>query len=207
MDYSILPDPKRIQTALEAVRARGIAAELVDTKEAALERLRAIIPPGADVMTGASITLIQIGFDELLASGLHPWHNRKAEITAENDPARRSALRKQAVLSDYFLGSVHAIAETGELVVASATGSQLASYAFTSSHVIWVAGAQKIVPTLEDAVRRVQEYVLPLEDRHMKSVNGPQSGSFIGKLMIFDKEAPYLHRSVTLLQVKEVLGF
>jgi len=207
MEYGILPDPKRIQITLNAVRARGVSAELVDTKEAALERLRALIPPGAEVMTGASTTLAQIGFDALLASGLHPWHNRKADITAENDPARRSALRKQSTLADYFLGSVHAIAETGELIVASATGSQLASYAFSSSHVIWVAGAQKIVPNLEDAVRRVREYVLPLEDRHMKSVNGPQSGSFIGKLMIFEKEAPYLHRSVTLLLVKEVLGF
>ena len=207
MDYSILPDQKRIRTALDAVSARGIAAELVETKEAALERLLALIPPGSDVMTGASLTLTQIGLDELLISGKQPWHNRKADITAENDPARRSVLRKQSVLSDYFLGSVHAIAETGELVVASATGSQLASYAFASSHVIWIAGAQKIAPTLEDAVRRVREYVLPLEDRRMKSAIGPQIGSFIGKLMIFEKEAPYLRRSVTLLLVNEVLGF
>ena len=128
-------------------------------------------------MTGASMTLTQIGLDELLISGKHPWHNRKADITAENDPARRSALRKQSTLADYFLGSVHAIAETGELVVASATGSQLASYAFASSHVIWVAGAQKIAPSLEDAVRRVREYVLPLEDRRMKSAQSARKAA------------------------------
>lgn len=207
MDYNLLPDRKRIQSAMDAVKARGIAVELLETKEAALERLLAIIPPGSDVMTAGSTTLTQIGLDALLISGRHPWHNLKGALLAEKDPAKQSALRKQSSLADYFLGSVHAIAETGEIVVASATGSQLAPYAFSSALIIWVASAQKITPTLEDGIRRVREYVLPLEDRRMRSVTGNQRGSFIGKLLIFEKEAPPLHRTVTLLLVNEVLGF
>jgi hypothetical protein len=206
MDYATLPGRNRIQTAMESVKNRGISVELMADGKAALDRLTALIPPGADVMTGASTTLRDIGFDDLLASGKHPWRNRKSEVQAEQDPARRSALRRQAALAEYFIGSVHAVAETGEIVVASATGSQIAPYAFSSRHVIWVAGAQKIVPTLADAVRRVREYVLPLEDKRMRSLPGSQVGSVIGKLLIFEKEVPYLSRTVTLLLVEGVLG-
>jgi L-lactate utilization protein LutC len=123
----------------------------------------------------------------------------------EKDPAKQAVLRKQSVLADTFLGSVHAISETGELVIASATGSQLPSYAFTSNQVIWVAGAQKIASSLDDAINRVRQYVFPLENERMKSVGAP--GSVMGKLLIIENEVPFLQRKVTLVLVKEVLGF
>jgi hypothetical protein len=182
-----------------------VAVESIATKDAALERVKALIPAGARVMTCSSTTLRQIGFETLLESGAHPWRWLKNEINVEKDPARRGELRKQSTLAEYYLGSVHAIAETGELVTASATGSQLPAYEFSSDHVIWVAGAQKIAPTLDDALRRVRDYVLPLEDKRMKSVG--MGGSFIGKLLIFEREAPVLGRNLTLLLVNEVLGF
>ena len=157
-------------------------------------------------MTGASLTLQQIGFVELLKSGNHRWRNLKAEIVAEKDPTRQSQLRKQATVADYFLGSVHAIVETGEILVASATGSQIAPYAFSSNHVIWIAGAQKIVPTVEAGLRRIREYILPHEDQRMKNNFGPGSGSFIGKILLFEREAAYLHRSLTLILIREIAG-
>ena len=207
MSYNNLPSPDRLQKAIEAVRTRGVTVTLVETKEAALTHLQSLIPVGATVMTGASITLQQIGFEALLLGKKHPWQNLKDGILAEKDPAKQTALRKQGTLADYFLGSVHAIAETGEIVIASATGSQLPAYAFSSSHVIWVAGTQKITPTVETAFQRVREYVLPLEDQHMKQLYGDQASSFIGKLLVFEREAPYLHRAVHLVLVNEVLGF
>ncbi len=207
MSYTSLPTPEIIRRTIEAIRGRGVSVQLVETKEAALPILVSLIPDGASVMTGASLTLEQIGFVNLLKSGNHKWHNLKAEVLAEKDPAEQSRLRKQATLADYFLGSVHAIAETGEIVVASATGSQLAPYAYSSSHVIWVAGAQKITPTVETALRRVREHSLPGEDQRMKKALGENAGSFIGKLLIFEREAPYLRRTVTLLLVNEILGF
>jgi L-lactate utilization protein LutC len=207
MNFNTLPTPDRLQKTIEAVRTRGITVTLVETKESALTQLQALIPAGATVMTGASITLQQIGFEALLMGKKHPWRNFKDEVLAEKDPVKQAALRKQGTLADYFLGSVHAIAETGEIIIASATGSQLPAYAFSSSNVIWVAGTQKITPTVETAFRRVREYVLPLEDQHMKQLYGNEAGSFIGKLLIFEREAPYLHRNVNLLLVNEVLGF
>jgi L-lactate utilization protein LutC len=207
MTYNILPAPDRLQKAIEAVRARGVTVTLVETKESALAHLQALIPAGASVMTGASVSLQQVGFEALLLGGNHPWKYLKAEILAEKDPARQVTLRKQATLADYFLGSVHAIAESGEILIASATGSQLPAYAYSSTNVVWVAGAQKITPTLEAGFQRVRDYILPLEDQHMKQLYGDQARSFVGKILVFEREAPYLHRSVNLLLVNEVLGF
>ena len=206
MDYGTLPAPERVQRTVEAVNGRGIHAELVETKEAALERVKALIPPGCVVMTGSSVTLQQIGFEDILISGDHPWRNFKADLLAEKDPAKQSAMRKQGTLAEFFLGSVNALAETGELVFASGSGSQLPAYAYSSRNVIWVAGTQKIAPTLEDAIRRVREYVLPLEDQRQKSL-GNKSGSRINRLLTIEGEPTYLRRNLSLILVNQVLGF
>jgi hypothetical protein len=206
MAYDILPAPETIQRAAESVNARGIHTELVKTKEAALERVTALIPPGSVVMTGGSVTLKEIGFEDILVGGEHPWRNFKADLLAEKDPVKQSALRRQGTLAEYYLGSVNAIAESGELVFASGSGSQLPAYAFTSRNVIWVAGAQKIAPTLDDALRRVREYVLPLEDQRQKSL-GNKAGSRINRILIIEGEPAYLRRNLTLILVNQVLGF
>ncbi len=205
MDDGALPSMEHIQRTVEAVNARGIHAELVQTKEEALSRLQALIPAGAVVMTGGSVTLTQIGLDEILISGNHPWRNFKADLLSEKDPAKQAQLRLQGTMAEYFLGSVNALAETGELVFASATGSQLPAYSYTSRNIIWVAGAQKIAPTLEEALRRVREYVLPLEDQRQKSL-GNKAGSFIGRILIFEREPAFLRRNLNLILVNQVLG-
>lgn len=206
MAYDSLPEPERVQRTLESVNARGIHAELVETKEAALERTKELIPPGALVMTGASVTLQQIGFEAILISGDHPWRNFKADLLAETDPVKQAALRRQGTLAEFYLGSVNALAETGELVFASGSGSQLPAYAYTSRNVIWVAGTHKITPTLEDAFRRIHEYVLPLEDQRQRSV-GNRAGSQINKMLIIEREPAYVRRNLTLILVNERLGF
>lgn len=206
MAYDTLAGSEIIQRTVESVQARGIHAELVDTKEAALERVRALIPPGCVVMTGGSVTLKQIGFEDILISGNHPWRNFKADLLAEKNPVKQSAMRKEGTLAEFFLGSVNALAETGELVFASGSGSQLPAYAYSSRNVIWVVGAQKITPSLEDALHRVREYVLPLEDQRQKSL-GNKAGSRINRILIIEGEPAYLRRNLTLILVNQILGF
>jgi L-lactate utilization protein LutC len=206
MDFDTPAATDRIEAAIDALKARGITAELLQTREEALTRLRALIPAGASVSTGASLTLKEIGFEDLLASGSHPWKNLKAEYLAEKDPARQMLLRRQSTLADYYLGSVHAVAQTGEVVIASMTGSQLAPSAYAASNVIWVVGAQKITGSLEEAVRRVREFILPHEDKRMRELSGGKMGSMIGKLLIFEREAPFLNRKVSLLFVRQKTG-
>jgi len=83
-------------------------------------------------------------------------------------------------------------------------GAQLAAYVFGARNVIWVVGAQKIVPDLESALRRVREHSLPLEDDRMRQSGSP-NGSSIGKLLIVEKEAR--PGRISIIFVKESLGF
>jgi hypothetical protein len=206
MSFSLPASPQVLEETVAAVGSRGIAVEVVDTRREALERIKRLIPPGASLMSGASVTLREIGFEALLISKDHPWRNLKEAILSEKDPQRQMSLRKQAVLADYFLGSVHAIARTGELVVASATGSQLGPYAYTSSNIIWVAGTQKITDTVEEGIRRIREYIIPHEEKRMRELTEGKLGTMEGKLLIFERESPRLGRKVTLLLVKEPVG-
>ena len=207
MDYDHLPTYDRLQKTIGVLLRNGVNVTLQETREFALEELKKLIPPGARLMTGASVTLEQIGFIPFLMGGQHPWKYLKAEILEEEDPEQRASLRRQAAMADFYVGSVQGIAETGEILIASATGSQLPAYAYSSPNVIWVTGTQKIVPDLDAAIRRVREYVFPREDTHMKQLYGPGSSSLIGKILIFERESPLVQRKIHLILINEVLGF
>ena len=203
--YETLASEETIKRTIDALQKRGITGISVKTGKEALEKIKALIPSNASVMNGSSRTLDQIGFIEYLKSDKHGWRNLHAEILAEKDPQKQAVLRKQSVFSDYYLGSVHAAAETGELVIASNSGSQLPHLVFTSQNIILVVSTQKITPDLDSALKRVREYVLPLEDQRMKSVG--MGGSFISKLLIIEKEQPFMGRKFHVIFVNEKLGF
>jgi len=204
MKYDSLASKDVIKRTMDALKARNINVELVDTKEDALRKINKLIPPGKEVMTGGSTTLDQIGFTELMKSGKHPWKNLKDQILSEKNPVRQMELRKKSVTSEYFLASVHAIAETGEILKINGTGSSIPSEAFSSDNVIWIVGTQKIVPTLEEGFKRIREYCVPLEDKRMKSIGYP--GTNIGKYLIFERETNE-NRKINLIFVNEKLGF
>jgi len=175
----------------------------VPNREAALEALLGMIPTGSKVAHGSSTTLEEIGFVARMKGPAPPYRYLNAEWSAESDPTNRIRLRaKLSVEADYYLGSVQAIAETGEVVGADQSGSRQAFYVYGPPHVIWVAGINKLVPTLDDAIRRVREVALPLEDKRMKSLGA--SGSTIGKLVLYERERT---GRITLILVGEALGF
>jgi hypothetical protein len=206
-DYMTPASEETVRRVMLALPGRGIQAELLDDRAAALARLRELIPPGAGLSFGSSMTLRQIGFEPLILSGNHPWRNLKGEMLAEKDPARQSELRRQLALADWFLGSVHAITLAGQLLVASNTGSQLPAYSFTARNIVWVAGTQKIVPTVEDGFRRIREHCAPLVEKQGLDESGRAGFGRIGKMLLFENENPLLKRTVRLLLVNEVLGY
>lgn len=205
MDFTQLRDDLTVQQTADALAARNFEPIIIDSKADALEKIKELIPSGASVMNGASQTLEQIGFIDYLKFGQHGWNNLHAQILAEKDPAKQSLRRKQSVISDFYLGSVHALSETGEMVIVSNTGSQLPHLAFTSPNIILVIGVQKIVPTLADAFRRVDEYVVGREDERLMAATGVHTVH--AKTLILHRENPNMGRKVRILLVKESLGF
>ena len=205
MEYNKLATKEVTEKVITALGARNVEAMLVENGSEALAKVKELIPAGASIMNGASLTLEQIGFVEYLKGGMHGWNNLHEAIVNEKDPAKTSALRKQALLSDYYLGSVHALAQTGEFVVASNTGSQLPHIVFSSPNLVFVVSTKKIVPTLPEAMKRLFEHVVPLEDKHMKEKYGV--GTAPNKIVTFSGENPMLKRKVKMILVNEDLGF
>ena len=203
--YNELAKKEVVDETIKNLAANNVEGIFVATKEEALAKIKELIPAHASLMNGASVTLEQIGFVDVLQKKEHTWNNLHDGVLAEQDPAKKLALRKQAVTSDYYLGSVHALAQTGQFIIASNTGSQLGHIVFTSPNLIFVVGAQKIVPNLDEAFKRLHEYVIPLEEVHMQQKYGV--GTFPSKVVVFNRENPIMKRSVKMIIVNEALGF
>ena len=205
MNYDTLATKEIVGKTTEALKENGIEVFSVKTGAGALEKIKELIPKGASVMNGGSKTLDQVGFIEYLKSGQHGWNNLHEGIIAEKDMTKQMLLRKQATLSDYYLGSVHALAESGEFVIASNTGSQLPHIVFTSPNLIFVVSTKKIVPTLVDAMKRLEDYVLPLEDKSI--MDKFNIHTMLSKIVIFKRENPMMGRKVWMILVNEDLGY
>ena len=193
----------RVERTFAALKQRGINPFYVPDRHAALATVLGLIPKGSTVAHGSSTTLQEIGLVDRLKNPAPGYRYLNPEWQAEGDAARRARIRaKLSVEADYYLGSVQAICETGEVIGADASGSRQAFYVYGPPHVIWVAGINKLVPTLQDGDRRVREVALPLEDQRMKRLGG--QGSSIGKLVFFERERP---GRITLVLVGENLGY
>ncbi len=203
--FDELADEQSIKKTVEGLRKRNVTPIVVNTGKEAHDKVVEIIPEGVSVMNGSSRTLEQIGFIEHLKSGDHGWDNKHETIVTEEDPKKQSALRKQALLADYYLGSVHALTEDGEYIVASNSGSQLPHIAFSSSNIVLVVGTQKIVTDLNEAFKRLEEYVVPLEEENMQQKYGV--GTQVSKVLIVKNEHPMTGRKITMILIKEKLGF
>ena len=203
--FNTLVSQESINQTVQALLANGYQPEVVENKSDALERIKELIPKGASIHNGGSTTLQEIGYIDYLKSNTHGWNNLHANILDESDPEKQSILRRESAFSDYYLGSVHALSETGEMVIASNTGSQLPHLVFTSPNIIFVVGTQKITPTLEKAIRRLEEYVVPLEDD--RAMNAYKMHTMNTKTLIMHKENPMMGRNVKVILVKESLGF
>ena len=193
---------ERLERTAIALTAHGFAVEVVDDAAAARERVKDLIPEGASVLTGASETLRLSGIDaDINASG------RYASVRGYGMTLDRAKdadeIRRLLASPDVAIGSVNAVTETGALVIASASGSQLPGFAGGAAHAIWVVGAQKVVPDLDTALRRIEEYVLPLESARVQVVYGGPSA--VNRVLILNAE-PHPGRGTVLL-VREAIGF
>lgn len=172
--WTRIPSEAIIKSTVAAMQKRGYTVFVTENKTKAFQKLKQILPVKAEVMTGSSTSLGQIGFMEYYISGKNPWKCLGPEVYNEKDPAKQQSLRRKSETADYFVASVNAVAATGELVACDRSGSRVSAYPFAANHVVLVVGIQKIVKNLDEAMKRVREYVFSLEnDRAMKAYGTP----------------------------------
>lgn len=200
MTWSKIPNEGVIEKAAKALSKNGIETIVVENGKAAKEKVLEIIPKDSEVTTMTSMTLETTGIASAVneSGRFNPARPKLMDTNA--DPQEQHRLR---VIPQYTIGSVHAVTEDGQLLIASASGSQLPAYAYGAKKVILVVGAQKIVKNTKDGIKRIYEYTLPLEDKRALKAYGMHSG--VNKLLIINKE--FLPNRITLILVKEKLGF
>jgi LUD domain len=192
----------RLERVAAALTAHGFTVEILDNAAAARTRIKDLIPEGASVFTGASETLRLSGIDEdINASGR--YDAVKSRSRAMDRDIDLAEIWRLMSTPDVIVGSVHAVTQTGSLVIASASGSQLPGYAGGAAHAIWIVGAQKVVPDLSTALRRIEDYCLPLESARVQVAYGQPSA--INRLLILNAE-PHPARGTVLL-LREAIGF
>ena len=201
-EFSHLASDERIEATARALETNGFATLVVATGDDVRRAVLDMVPPGAEVFTSASRTLETTGLaSEINSSGR--YQAIRPRIGALDRRTHGREIQRLASSPDVVVGSVQAITERGQLVVASATGSQLASYASGAGRAIWVVGAQKLVRDLDEAMRRVEEYCLPLEDARARQAYGVGSG--VNKVLVMNREL--VPGRATVVLVKENLGF
>jgi len=193
---------QRLDRAAAALTAHGFTVEILDDAAVARARIKDLIPEGASVLTGASETLRLSGIEaDISASGR--YQAIRPRVVAMDRVTEADDIRRLLASPDVVVGSVAALTETGSLVAASASGSQLPAYSGGAARRIWIIGAQKVVADLPAALRRVEDHCLPLESARAQVAYGQPSA--INHLLILNAD-PYPGRSTVLL-LREAIGF
>ncbi|RPJ27034.1 MAG: hypothetical protein EHM33_09465 [Chloroflexi bacterium] len=201
-EFAKLANDQQIERTAKALEANGIQAVVAENGEDAKRVFFELVPEGAEVFLGASVTLETLGIQsEIDKSG--KYDAVRPKTFAMNRETQDREIRKLRGAPDYAAGSVHAVTEEGQVLIASKTGSQLGPYASGAGKVIWVVGAQKLVKDFNEGLRRIQEYCYPLEEVHMQELY--KTGTNINKVLIVNREIQ--PNRITMIIVKERLGF
>jgi hypothetical protein len=200
--FSAPAEEARVARTAAALEAHGITVLRAPNRAEAKRIVLDLIPAGSQVHHGASRSLEASGItEEIEKSGR--YESLRSRVLGMDRATRADEIRRLTASPDVMLGSVHAVTETGSLVIASASGSQLGPYASGAGKVILVVGTQKIVPDLEDALRRIDEYAFPLEDARAQAAYGVHSG--VNKVLIINHE--WTPDRITVVLCDEALGF
>jgi acyl-CoA hydrolase len=199
--FTALPDDQTVADTVVALEEHGFSVEVVDDLDAARAAVLARIPHGSSVMTNTSVTLAETGIADAINDG-GPYESARNKMFALDFATQAQQMKAIGGQPDYALGSVHAVTRDGTLVIASASGSQLASYAWGAANVIFVVGAQKLVPTPQEAHQRIYQHSLKLEDARAQAAYGQHSS--VGKILEINQEMP---GRIHIVLIRQPAGF
>lgn len=201
LEYNLLASEDRIARTVQALESNGIQVFVFETGEEARACVLSMIPAGNQVYNSTSRTLDLIGLAADIETSAR-FQGVRSRLRSLDRATQQAEIRRLTASPDVLVGSVHAITEKGEVLVASAAGTQLGAAAWGAGRVIWVVGTQKLVRDLDEGFRRIREYSYPLEDARTREVYGRASA--INKILIVNGDLP---GRVKIVLVKQNLGF
>lgn len=200
--FSTPASDERIERTAKALEANGIRTLIAATAEDAKRMFFELLPEGAEIFLGASVTLEKLGIKEVIdKSG--KYDALRPKMMTLNRETQAKEIRKLGGTPDYAAGSVQAVTEDGHVLIASKTGSQLGPYASGAGKVIWVVGAQKLVKDVAEGLRRIEAHCVPMEEQHMQELYKMSTG--LNKVLIVNREIR--PDRITMIIVREALGY
>ena len=143
---------KLSEVVIKGLKSRGMEGYFAETKEDALKQALALIPEGAKVGWGGSMSVDEIGLRKAVMEGNYEWRDRDGAATPEEK--REAELFSHA--SDWFLCSSNAVSEDGVLVNIDGSGNRVAAMASGPLHVLFIVGMNKIAKDVDAAVYRAR---------------------------------------------------
>jgi len=201
VDFARPASETELEALAEKLREHNFEAVIVqNAAEARLEVLKRI-PEGASIHSGKSKTLEDMGlFQELMENVRFDFLRRR--IFKMDRQTQRDEMRKLGAAPDVMLGSAHAVTKAGQIVITSASGSQIGPIASGAGKLILIIGSQKIVPDLDGAFRRIKEHVFPYEDARLREAMGV--GTKITRTLILEQD--FMPGRTTVILVREPVG-
>lgn len=149
--------PEEIQTVLANLKNRRMDAYYCESKEEAVQTVLSLVPRGASVGWGGSVTLGQIGLTDALADHGCELLDRAAAKT----PEEQKELYARTLGCDWFFMSTNAMTEDGLLVNIDGRGNRVAFLCYGPENVCLIVGINKLVPSLEEALTRASDVAAP----------------------------------------------
>lgn len=150
---------QKAKATLEALRGNRMSGAYLPGAADVPAHVLGMIPQGAVVAMGGSMTVAQTGLLEALrqAPGLELL-DRYAEGLSD---VQRADMARRGLTADVFISGVNAVTEAGELLFVDAYGNRVAPILFGPKKVILVTGCNKVCADLETAWHRVRYYTAP----------------------------------------------
>lgn len=147
---------ERIKKTMENLEKNNMKAFFVETKEEVVPLIKTLVPEGSSVANGGSETLKQTGAISLLESGIYDFIDRRG---LDGEEVRQCYIKSFG--SDAFFCSSNAITENGELYNVDGNSNRVACIVYGPRQVIIVAGVNKIVSDINEAIERVKTTAAP----------------------------------------------
>jgi L-lactate utilization protein LutB len=202
----------RLTKTIESLRKNGFKVEYFPNRKALIQRIRGVIKDYESIGIGGSQTLLELGIISLL-------EKEKKNILYHGFPRlsfeEKAKIRIKQLTCDLFLSSANAITEKGQIVNTDAIGNRVCAMVFGPKKILIVAGINKIVKNLEEAMKHIKRIAAPLNAKRL-NLNTPcaktgvcvdcESEERICRITVIMEKRPK-YSDIEVFVVGEKLGF
>lgn len=155
---------EKILRTIASLEKNNMNGYIVSNKEELINKIISLTNEGEKVSCGGSMSLVETGVMDLLRSGRYDFLDRAKEGLSVEDIDR---IYRECFFADTYFSSSNAITEDGELYNVDGNGNRVAALLFGPKKVIIVAGVNKIVKSLDEAIKRNREIAAPANAKRL----------------------------------------